>query len=122
MTSIPGVSTDGQPREWSIGNRTLIVSAGSDRALAVLNSDYPLLFPPGSVLQFDGPPGELVVTRIRVIAGRDGGIVCAEVEPAPGRGRYHTSVMPGQPAERPGHLRPVPVQAPRWSSVRPGNG
>jgi hypothetical protein len=112
MTSSPVASTDGQPREWSIGNRTLIVSAGSKRALAVLNTGYPLLLPPGTVLQFDGPPGELVVTGIRVIAGRDGGIVCAEVEPAPGGGRYHTSMAPGHSAGRPGHLRPVPSQAP----------
>jgi hypothetical protein len=104
------VASTGQPREWSIGNRTLIVSTASKRALAVLNSGYPLLFPPGTVLQFDGPPGELVVVRIRVVAGRDGGIVCAEVEPAPGGERYHTSMVPGRPAGRPGHLRSVPSQ------------
>jgi hypothetical protein len=122
MTSSPVASTDGQPREWSIANRTLVVSADSKRALAVLNTRYPLLLPPGTVLQFDGPPGELVVTRIRVVADRDGGIVCAEVEPAPGGGRDRTSAVPGHPAVRPGHLRPVPSPAPWWSSVRPGNG
>jgi hypothetical protein len=112
MTSSPVASTDGQPREWSIGNRTLIVRTGSRRALAVLNTGCPLLLPPGTVLQFDGPPGELVVTGIRVVAGRDGGIVCAEVEPAPGGGRSHTTVVPGRPAGQPGHLRPVPSQGP----------
>jgi hypothetical protein len=122
MTSSPVASTDGQPREWSIGNRTLIVRAGSKRALAVLNTGYPLLLPPGTVLQFDGPPGEVVVTGIRVVAGRDGGIVCAEVEPAPGGERYHTSVTSGHPAGGLGHLRPVPTRTPRWSTVRPGNG
>ena len=30
MTSIPFTSDDNQPREWSIGNRTLILSAGSN--------------------------------------------------------------------------------------------
>jgi hypothetical protein len=110
MTSSPVASTDGRPREWSIGNRTLIIRADSKRALAVLNTSYPLLLPPGSVLQFDDPPGEMVVTRIRIVAARNGGIVCAEVEPAPGGGRYHTSVMLGHPAGRPGHLRPVPTR------------
>lgn len=122
MTINPADSTDAQPREWSIGNRTLIVSADTKRALAVLTTDYPLLFPPGTLLQFDDPPGEMVVTRIRVVAGRDGGIVCADVEPAPGKERNHTSTAPGHPAERPGHLRPVPTQTPWWSTIRPGNG
>ncbi|MDQ2815712.1 MAG: hypothetical protein M3Z75_28675 [Actinomycetota bacterium] len=122
MTSNPADSTHGQPREWSIGTRTLIVSAGSKQALAVLTSDYPLLLPPGTLLQFDGPPGELVVTGIRVVAGRDGGIVCADVEPASVRERRHTSAVPGHPAGRPGHLRPVPTQTPWWSSIRPGSG
>jgi hypothetical protein len=120
MTSIPTTSGGHQPREWSISNRTLIVSAGSKRALAVLNGCEPLLLPPGSVLQFGDPLGELVVTRVRVIVGEDGGIVCLEAEPEPGR--YRGSAGPDRPAERPGHLRPVPSQPPRWSRVRPGNG
>ena len=70
MTSIP-VSGDGsQPRKWSISNRPLILSAGSRRVLAVLNGHDPLPLPPGSVLQFDDPPGELVVTGIRVVGRR----------------------------------------------------
>jgi hypothetical protein len=122
MTSIPITGYDSQPREWSIGNRTLIVSAGSKRALAVLNGSDPLLLPPGTVLQFDDPPGELVVTRLRVILGEGGGIVCAEAEPAPEPGHYRASAAPGHPARRPAHLRPVPSQRPWWSPVRPGNG
>jgi hypothetical protein len=121
MTSIPIRSADGQPREWNIGNRTLIVRADNKKALAVLNARYPLLLPPGSVLQFDGPPGELVVTRIRVIVGHDGGIVCAETEPACTPGRYRASAAPRRRAGRPGHLRPAPDQPPRWTPVRPGN-
>jgi len=88
MTSIQTTtSNDSQPREWSISNRTLIVSAGSNQALAVLNGREPLLLPPGSVLQFGHPLGELVVTRVRVIVGEGAGIVCVEAEPEPGRYR-----------------------------------
>lgn len=53
MTSIPATGDGSQPREWSISNRTLILSAGSRLVLAVLNGQDPLLLPPGSVLQFD---------------------------------------------------------------------
>lgn len=122
MTTIPIPNGDGQPRECAISNQTLIVSAGTGKALAVLNAPGPLLLPPGSVLQFDGPPGELVVTSIRVIAGHDGGIVCAEAEPASTPARYRGSPPPGRSSERPGHLRPAPDQPPRWTAVRPGNG
>lgn len=87
MTSIPATGDASQPREWSISNRSLILSAGSRRVLAVLNGQDPLLLPPGSVLQFDDPPGELVVTGIRVVAGDGGGIVCLETEPKPRRHR-----------------------------------
>ncbi len=121
MTSIPITSDDSQPREWSISNRTLVLSAGSKRALAVLNGRGPLLLPPGSVLQFEDPLGELVVTRVRVVVGEGGGVVCAEAEPAK-PGHYCASEARGHRAERPGHLRPVPSQAPWWSQVRPGNG
>jgi hypothetical protein len=122
MTTIPVPSGDSQPPEWNVGSQTLIVSAGGRQALAVLNARYPLLLPPGSVLQFDGPPGELVVTGIRVIAGQAGGIVCAETEPARTPGRYRASTALGRPAQRPGHLRTAPDQPPRWSPIRPGNG
>jgi hypothetical protein len=37
MTSIPTISDGSQPRQWSISNRTLVVSAGGERVLAVLN-------------------------------------------------------------------------------------
>ena len=59
MTGIPSTRDDDQPREWSISNQTLIVSAGSQRVLAVLSGRDPLLLPPGSVLQFGDPLGEL---------------------------------------------------------------
>jgi hypothetical protein len=122
MTRSPITSNDRQPREWSIAGRTLILSAGSHRALAVLNGGDPLLLPPGSVLQFDDPPGELMVTRIRVILGEDGAIVCAETESAPQPDLHRASAAPARLAPRPGDLRPVPAQAPWWSQVRPGNG
>ena len=83
MTGIPTTSDDSQPRESSISKQTIIVSAGSKRVLAVMNGRDPLLLPPGTVLQFDDPLGELVVTRIRVIVGEGSGTVCAEAEPAP---------------------------------------
>ncbi len=120
MTSIPTTSDDSQPREWSISNRTLILSAGSKRVLAILNGRDPLLLRPGSVLQFDDPPGELVVTKVRLVLGDDGGIVCVEAQPEPER--HRASAAAGRPAERPGHLRPVPGQTPWWNSIRPGNG
>ena len=69
MTGIPIASDDGKPREGSTGSRTLIISAGSKPALAVLNAPCPLPLPPGSVPQPGDPPGELVVTGVRVIAG-----------------------------------------------------
>jgi hypothetical protein len=120
MTSIPATGDGSQPREWSISNRTLILSAGSRRVLAVLNGHDPLLLPPGSVLQFDDPPGELVVTGIRIVAGDGGGIVCLEAEPEPGHRRV--SAASGRPRERPGHLRPVPTQTLWRSTTRSGNG
>lgn len=104
MTSIPIPRGIFQPREWNIGNRTLIVSASSKRALAVLNAPCPLLLLPGTIVQFDGQPGELVVTGVRVIAGRLGGMVCAEVEPvlpAEQNGNSPSELRP----ERPRHLR-----------------
>jgi hypothetical protein len=115
-TSNPITSGEGRPQEWSIAGRTLILSVGSHRALAVLNGRDPLLLPPGSVLQFDGPPGELVVTRIRVILGEGAAVVCAEAETAPKPDLDRASAVRGRPAPRPGHLRPVPSQTP--STVR----
>lgn len=119
MTSIPTTSDGSQPREWSISNRTLILSAASKQVLGVLNGPGSLLLPPGSVLQFGEPLGDLVVTRVRVIVGEGGGIVCAEAEP---ERRHRASAGPSAPLERPGFLRPVPGESPRWSRVRPGNG
>ena len=110
MTSIPATSEVSQPPQWSISNKTIIVSAGSKRVLAVLNGRDPLLLPPGSVLQFGDPLGELVVTRLGVIAGEDGVAVCVEAEPQPGR--YRAPAGPGRRAGRPGYLRPAPSQTP----------
>ena len=121
MTGIVTSSDSSQPREWSISNRTLVLSAGSGQVLAVLTGRDPLL-PPGTVLHIDDQPGDLVVTGIRVILGEGSGTVCAEAEPVPRPVHYRTSAAPDGPAERPGHLRPVPSQPPRWSRVRPGNG
>lgn len=55
--------------------------------LAVLNGREPLLLllPPGSVLQFGDPLGQLVVTKVGVIVGEEGGVVCVEAEPEPGQ-------------------------------------
>jgi hypothetical protein len=122
MTGAPTTSDGSQPQEWSISNQTLILSADSKQVLAVLTGPDPLLLPPGTVLQFDDPPGELVVTSLRVILGQGDGTICAEAEPVPKRAHHRTSTAPDGPAERPGYLRPVPSQPPRWSRVRPGNG
>jgi hypothetical protein len=107
MTSIPVPRGVFQPREWAIGNRTLIVNARSKRALAVLDAPSPLLLPPGSIVQFDGQPGEFVVRGIRVIAGRLGGIVCAEVEPVRVAKR-NSNPQPKIPSGRPRHLQAAP--------------
>jgi hypothetical protein len=109
MTSIPVPRGVFQPREWNIGNRTLIVSASSKRALAVLTAPSPLLLVPGTIVQFDGQPDELVVTGVRVIAGRLGGIICAEVEPV--LPAEHDRNPPSKPRpERPRHLRSASSQ------------
>jgi hypothetical protein len=122
MTSSPMTSDDRQPHEWNIGNRTLILSADSHRALAVLNRCDPLLLPPGSVLQFDDPPGELVVTRIRVILGEGGAIVCVAAEPAPRPVPIALRQPQAAPQSGPGTCGRYPSQTPWWSQVRPGNG
>lgn len=123
MTGIPTASSDVQSREWSIDHRTLVVSARGNRVLATLNTRYPLLLPAGSVLHFDDPPGELVVTRIRVIFGDATGIVCADAEPAPTLEHHRASPPAGHQADR----RGVPAPGtggwpPRCSPIRPGNG
>lgn len=120
MVSIPATNYGSHPREWSISNRTLILSAGSKQVLAVLNGHQPLLLPPGAVFQVNDPPGELVVTGVRIVAGDGGGIVCLEAEPGPGT--RHSSTAPGRPGERSRYLQPVPTQTPWWSPIRPGNG
>lgn len=120
MTSIPTTSDGSRPRQWSISNQTLIVSARGKQVLAVLNAREPLLLPPGSVLQFGDPLGQLVVTKVGVIVGEEGGVVCVETEPQPRH--YPVSPRIDHPAQRRRHLRPVPSELPRWSRVRPGNG
>ena len=104
----------------TISNRTLVVSAGGERVLAVLNGREPLLLPPGSVLQFGDPLGQLVVTKVGVIVGEEGGVVCVEAEPEPGE--YPILSRLDHPTQRAGYLRPVPSQLPQSSGVRPGNG
>ena len=56
MTGVPATSDGSQPREWSVSNRTLILSTDGKQVLAVLTGRDPLLLPPGTVLQFDDPP------------------------------------------------------------------
>ena len=123
MTGIPIASDDVQSRQWSIDHRTLVLSARGNRVLAILNTHYPLLLPAGSVLQFDEPPGELVVTGIRVILGEATGIVCAEAEPALALEHHRAAAAEGHLAGRRGVPAPaIDSRSPRWSRVRPGNG
>jgi hypothetical protein len=76
-----------RPREWPIGNRTLIVNAQDRCVLGVFKAACPLPLVPGSILQFDDGLGDQRVVGLRVIAGRQGGIFCVEVEPAGKTGR-----------------------------------
>ena len=102
-----------RPREWPIGNRTLIISAQDRRALGVLKARCPLPLVPGSILQFDDGLRDQRVVGLRVIAGRQGGIVCVEVEPAGKTGRR-------APAASPGRLQPVSsAHKPRPPSANP---
>lgn len=115
MTS-PTTTGGRQPHQWNISSQTLIVGASSKRVLAILNGRDPLLLPPGSVLQLGDPHGELVVTRVSVIAGKGGGVVCLEAEPSP---EPNCSSAPLQhPAGRPRHLRLVPGRPPRPGRAR----
>jgi len=111
MTRPPIASDRAGPREWSIGNRTLIVSAGQRRPLAVLSARYPLLLPPGSVLQFDDGLDDQRVVGVRVIAGQGRGIVCLEVEPVAGA-RCSPPVADLAAAAGTRHLQPVRSGAP----------
>jgi len=100
-----------KPREWQIGNRTLIVSAEHRRVLGVLNARCPLPLVPGTILQFDDGLGDQRVVGLRVIAGQQGGIVCVEVKPAAKTGRR-------APGGSPRRLRPVgSAYEPRQSSI-----
>jgi hypothetical protein len=69
--------------------------------LAVLNGREPLLLPPGSVLQFGDPLGQLVVTKVGVFVGEEGGVVCVEAEPEPGQ--YPVLSRLDHPTQRAGH-------------------
>jgi len=111
MTSIPTISDGSQPRQWSISSQTLIVSASARQVLAVLNGRDPLVLPPGTVLHFGDPLGQLVVTKVSVIVGGDGGVVCLEAEPEPRH--YQAPAGLDHVAQRPGYLRLVPSQPPR---------
>ena len=64
-----------KPREWPIGNRTLIVSAQDRRVLGVLSARCPLPLSPGSILQFDDGLGDQRVVGLRVIAGQTAGVM-----------------------------------------------
>ena len=102
-----------KPREWPIGNRTLIVSAQDRRVLGVLSARCPLPLYPGSILQFDDGLGDQRVVGLRVIAGQQGGILCVEVEPAGKTGRR-------APAATPRRLRALSSgQEPRPPSAHP---
>lgn len=113
---------DSPSREWGIDHRTLVLSASGNRVLATLNTRYPLLLPAGSVLQFDDPPGELVVTGIRVIVGEATGIVCAEAEPAPMLEHHRGSAAEGLADRRGAQTPGIGSRPARCSRVRPGNG
>jgi hypothetical protein len=92
--SDPLTGNEIKPREWPIGNRTLIISAQDWRALGVLKVRCPLPLVPGSILQFDDGLGDQRVVGVRVIAGQQGGIVCVEVEPAGKTGRRAPAASP----------------------------
>jgi hypothetical protein len=99
------------PREWQIGNRTLIVSAEHGRALGVLNARSPLPLFPGSILQFDDGLGDQRVVGVGIIAGRHGGMVCVQVEPA---GESGPCLRPARQAARPHQLRLLKGTPERW--------
>jgi hypothetical protein len=90
------------PREWPIGNRTLIVSAEHGHAMGVFNARSPLPLFPGSILQFDDDLGDQRVVGVGIIAGRHGGMVCVQVEPA---GEAGPRLRPARQAARPRQLR-----------------
>lgn len=99
-----------KPREWPIGNRTLIVSARDRRVLGVLAARCPLPLCPGSILQFDDGLGDQRVVGLRVIAGQQGGVLCVEVEPAGKTGRRAPAATPRRlraVAGPPGHGQPL---------------
>jgi hypothetical protein len=85
--SDPLTGNEIRPREWPIGNRTLIVNAQDRSVLGVFKAPCPLPLVPGSILQFDDGLGDQRVVGLRVIAGRQGGIFCVEVEAAGKTGR-----------------------------------
>jgi hypothetical protein len=45
MTNLLIAGDAAEPREWDIGNRTLIISVGQRHALGVLTARHPLLLP-----------------------------------------------------------------------------
>jgi hypothetical protein len=123
----PVTGNEIKPREWQIGNRTLIVSAEHRRVLGVLNARDPLPLFPGTILQFDDGLGDQRVVGLRVIAGRQGGIVCVEVEPAGKTGRRAPQASPrrlravgnAREPSPPSPHPPVPQPAARAPSARP---
>ncbi|HUZ22288.1 MAG TPA: hypothetical protein VMV07_00830 [Streptosporangiaceae bacterium] len=83
----PQTGNEIKPREWQVGNRTLIVSAKHRRTLGILNTCCPLPLVPGSILHFDDGLGDQRVVGLRVIVGQQRGIICVEVEPVGKAGR-----------------------------------
>jgi hypothetical protein len=57
------------------------------------------------------PLGQLMVTKVGVIVGEEGGVVCVEAKPEPRH--WPTSSRLDHPTRRAGHLRPAPSQLPR---------
>jgi hypothetical protein len=102
-----------EPREWDIGNRTLISSVGQRHALGVLNARYPLLLPVRSVLKFDDVLDDQRVAGVGVIADQRSGIVCGEVDPVTGTPQGIAGANPAGPVAGAMHLhalRSVPPQ------------
>jgi hypothetical protein len=100
MTDPLIVGDAAEPREWDIGNRTLISSADQRHALGVLNARYPLLLPVRSVLKFDDVLDDQRVAGVGVIADQGSGIVCGEVGPVTGTPQGIAGANPAGPVAR----------------------
>jgi hypothetical protein len=113
MTNLLIAGDAAEPREWDIGNRTLIISVGQRHALGVLNARHPLLLPGGSVLESDDVLDDQRVAGVGVIADQRGGIACDEVDPVTGTPQGIADANPAGPVAGARHLhalRSVPPQ------------